>query len=1241
MKTTLLLTLTALIMAISGFAQNVFNPADPIVRYDKTKAYGSSQRPDTNRLGVQKWVSTPTSGVSTGTSTWDASSFKAYFINIGGNKLVFRVKFPKTYTTNTTKKFPVMVFLHGAGEVGCSTNNGIYNNEKQLQLGGKLFKDAADAGKFDGFLVYPQLLSRTDCWDNWYTVSTTKYTALFAMIDSIAKYARLDIDRVALNGLSGGAFGTWRAASILPQRIAKIIPSAGAGSTSNRTAFVHIPIWFATGGKDVEPSPATAQYNLTRMKEIGADIRYTLYPTLGHAVWYNHWQEPDYMPYLNDMHKANPLVFFQQSEFCAGQAINTKIGITAGFYAYEWQKDGVLIAKRTGSTNTIVIASSIISYTGNDITVKAFGTYRVRFRRTSSSPWSEWSPKPAVIKAKAASAAEPIAVSGLASKVLPALDGKTTVLLTLPSDFTSYQWVRTSDNAVVSTSQTYNAPVGVYKGKYNDQFGCPYDFSPTFTVINANGTPKPTAASNLVATANSLTSTRLNWTQGTGETNFEIYRSTESGGPYELINITAANATTYTDNGLDANTTYYYSVRAVNGTGAAAKSNEAAPDGGNTAPVIETLSDMYIKTEQQATKNFTITDNAGDVVTASITLKPAFVTLTHLSGSNYRITANPTVNDIGWNDIEVVAKDSKGKTSTKKFAILVTDQNVRSVFINLGSAGKTAPEPWNNWLGTRTAGSAISNLKDESNTATSFSITMVNGWSTITNLGHITGNNNGVFPDAVLASGIADNGAAKQIRISGLNSSMRYNLVFVGSQNEGPRASADYSIGTQKSGLDARYNTNTTANLNSLAPDGTGTLLVTITRTNGSAFTYLNAMVIEEYDPGITLLAPANLYVEPLDRTSAFITWSDKTNNEQATNGYELTRATSASFSTGVSIINLPANTTSYKNTGLSANTRYYYRVRAKNGSNASGYSNVVSTITPATIVYVNFNSTVAGGPAPWNNLTAVPNVSFTKSSLKNQSGTSTSMSLKLVKYFNGEFTAGRTTGNNSGVVPDNVLKSDYWLDNSQISEFTLSGLNTSRKYRIGFFGSSSANGWFKDNYTAKYSVNGRDVYLNSWENTTKVVYIGNLVPQSGGVLALNFSTTAEAAYGFNGGIIIQEYTDAAGGVITNSVLDTTGMSNMASTVTGYNMHVYPNPFMDVVSLDFFNQSAGDKISPELYDMTGRLVVRQEFNKLPVGNNTLRLTGIEVNRATSLCLVALRVNGTIVQTVKVVRTIRK
>ena len=1116
---TLLLSLCLFFVSIHfTSSQNVFNPSDPIIRYNSSSPLGSSQHPDPNKRGLQKWVSTPTNGISSGTDQFDASSYKQYFLNYNGTTpLAFRIKFPKSYSTNTSARFPAMIFMHGAGEAGCNTNGGVYNNEKQLWLGGNLFMGRVDNGQFDGFLIYPQLVETSGCWGVWATTKTANYTAIVSMVDSLGKYARLDVDRIIVDGLSGGGYGAWRFADLYPQRVTKIAPSASAGNTTNRTNFVHIPIWFATGGKDADPSPAQALYSYNRMKEIGADIRYTQYPDLGHAVWYNHWREPDFVPFMNDNHKANPLVYFQRYEYCSGQTISARIGVTQGFYAYEWQKDGVTIVTRTNGVNTIVNGASIISFTGNEITVRSFGTYRVRFKRTSSAAWSAYSPKPAVIKLKSSSTpSSPITVNGAKSKVLPSLDGSTTVPLILPSGYSNYQWVRVSDNAVVSTTNTYTAPIGTYKARYADQFGCLNAYGPDFVVVNANGTPKPVAATGLTVTTVSSTSVKLNWTQGTGETGFEVFRATTSGGPYTFITRLATNATTYTDAGLNSTLTYYYVVRAVNETGAAAKSNQASADNGNTAPVIGGLAGFHVKTDASFQENFTVTDNVGDVVTVTIPLKPAFVSLANTSGTNWRITASPTINDVGFKDIKVVATDSKGKQSSQTITIHVTDKNTKSIYVNLGSSGKTASAPWNNWLGTRTAGSIISNLKDENNAATTIDVTAVSGWSTLTNLGHITGNNSGVLPDAVLQSGIADNGAAKQIRFSGLNTSMRYNLVFVGSQNEGLVATTQYASGSRTSTLDARYNTNKTANLNNLTPDASGNITVTATRTGATAFSYLNAIVIEEYASSISMLSPANLYAEPQDRTTVQLTWSDRTNNETATGGYVLTRATNSAFSSGVVNITLAGNTTSYRNTGLAANTRYYYRVRAKNGSAFSGYSNVASTITPTSIVYVNFNTNVPNAGSPWNNLAASPLTPFTKTALRNQSGTATSIGITLVQPFNGEFNAGKSTGNNSGIVPDNVLMSNYWLDNTQISSFRITGLNTSRKYRFGFVGSSSSNGWFKGDYTAKYTIGDRSVYLNSWENSTKIVYIGNVKPDGSGNVLINFSTTVVSKQSFH-----------------------------------------------------------------------------------------------------------------------------
>lgn len=89
--------------------------------------------------------------------------------------------------------------------------------------------------------------------------------------------------------------------------------------------------------------------------------------------------------------------------------------------------------------------------------------------------------------------------------------------------------------------------------------------------------------------------------------------------------------------------------------------------------------------------------------------------------------------------------------------------------------------------------------------------------------------------------------------------------------------------------------------------------------------------------------APTGLIASVASNTQINIAWKDNATNET---GYRIQRATNSAFSTGLTTINLAANTKYYANTGLSAGTTYYYRVYALNGATLSAASNVVSKTT-------------------------------------------------------------------------------------------------------------------------------------------------------------------------------------------------------------------------------------------------------------------------------------------------------
>ncbi len=159
---------------------------------------------------------------------------------------------------------------------------------------------------------------------------------------------------------------------------------------------------------------------------------------------------------------------------------------------------------------------------------------------------------------------------------------------------------------------------------------------------------------------------------------------------------------------------------------------------GNNNPVIAIGANLFAKTDAIENTDFTVTDDAGDAVTVTLTEKPSFVTLQNLGGSNYRIVTTAKVDHIGWFTLKLKATDNKGGESMKNIMLTVADKNTRSVFIKFGPAGKSAPAPWNNWLGFRGAGNTLANLRDERNIVTPFSITTVSQWVGITDLGHIS-----------------------------------------------------------------------------------------------------------------------------------------------------------------------------------------------------------------------------------------------------------------------------------------------------------------------------------------------------------------------------------------------------------------------------------------------------------------------------------------------------------------------
>src|ERR1700756_5414953 len=123
-------------------------------------------------------------------------------------KLDYLLYLPEGYDKEE-KAWPLLLFLHGAGESGHDLNKVKIHGPPKLIEAGK---------SFPMIVVSPQAPRMG--WD---------VPTLNALLDDIVATHKVDRDRVYVTGLSMGGFGTWALAAAYPDKFAAIMPICGGG----------------------------------------------------------------------------------------------------------------------------------------------------------------------------------------------------------------------------------------------------------------------------------------------------------------------------------------------------------------------------------------------------------------------------------------------------------------------------------------------------------------------------------------------------------------------------------------------------------------------------------------------------------------------------------------------------------------------------------------------------------------------------------------------------------------------------------------------------------------------------------------------------------------------------------------------------------------------------------------------------------------------------------------------------
>lgn len=220
----------------------------------------------------------------------------------GTDTLLYRLLLPENF--DPAKKYPVLFFLHGAGERG-------KNNEAQLTHGGKLFQSERMQKDFPAIVVFPQCPAN-DFWANVEFKNTADrfafqkdgepgkaMTLLMDLVENFKSLKYTDNNRFYVGGLSMGGMGTLEILRRKPKFFAAAFSICGGDTIENVKKYKKVPLWFFHGEKDsvvpVEKSKVVVA-ELQRLK--AADVKLTLYPGVNHNSWDAAFAEPGLLPWL-------------------------------------------------------------------------------------------------------------------------------------------------------------------------------------------------------------------------------------------------------------------------------------------------------------------------------------------------------------------------------------------------------------------------------------------------------------------------------------------------------------------------------------------------------------------------------------------------------------------------------------------------------------------------------------------------------------------------------------------------------------------------------------------------------------------------------------------------------------------------------------------------------------------------------------------------------------------------------
>jgi predicted peptidase len=217
-----------------------------------------------------------------------------------GEPVRFRYRLLRPVKVEPGKTYPLVLFLHGAGERGS-------DNLAQLKYLPTWLAEPEWRERYPCYVVAPQC--RADHrwapydWSDKQSSPlapepTGDLAAAVAAVDAVLAAEPIDPARIYLTGLSMGGYGAWELVARMPQRFAAVAPICGGGDESQARKLVGLPIWCFHGADDKVVPVARSRSMVAAIKAAGGDSKYTELMGVGHDSWTPAYRESGLLDWL-------------------------------------------------------------------------------------------------------------------------------------------------------------------------------------------------------------------------------------------------------------------------------------------------------------------------------------------------------------------------------------------------------------------------------------------------------------------------------------------------------------------------------------------------------------------------------------------------------------------------------------------------------------------------------------------------------------------------------------------------------------------------------------------------------------------------------------------------------------------------------------------------------------------------------------------------------------------------------